>query len=144
MANFLNCIPIEKIEIGMMASYSQTITDADIKAFAGISGDRNPVHIDENYAENSRYKKRIAHGLMTASYFSALFGTKIPGEGCVYVSQSLNFKRPVYMEDTIVATVEVLKIDLEKDRVFFKTTCKVNNKVVTDGEAEIYIPKGRN
>jgi len=144
MANFLNYIPIEKIEIGMMASYSQTITDADIKAFAGISGDRNPVHIDENYAENSRYKKRIAHGLMTASYFSALFGTKIPGEGCVYVSQSLNFKRPVYIGDTVVATVEVIKIDLEKDRVFFKTTCKVNNKVVTDGESEIYIPKGGN
>ena len=144
MANYLNYIPIEKIEIGMMASYSQTITDADIKAFAAISGDINPVHIDENYAEYSRYKKRIAHGLMTASYFSALFGTKIPGKGCVYVSQSLNFKRPVYIGDTVVATVEVIKIDLEKDRVFFKTICKVKQKVVTDGESEIYIPKDRN
>jgi 3-hydroxybutyryl-CoA dehydratase len=80
--------------------------------------------------------KRIAHGLMTA-----LFGTKIPGEGCV--SQSLNFKRPVYINDTIIATVEVIKVDLEKNRVWFKTTCKVNNKIVTDGEAEIYIPKGK-
>jgi acyl dehydratase len=78
-----------------------------------------------------------------ASYFSALFGTKIPGEGCVYVSQSLNFKRPVYINDTIIATVEVIKVDLEKNRVWFKTTCKVNNKIVTDGEAEIYIPKGK-
>ncbi|MDD2699122.1 MAG: MaoC family dehydratase [Arcobacteraceae bacterium] len=144
MADFLNLIPIEEIGIGMSASYSQTITDADIKAFAGISGDRNPVHLDEHYAENSRYKKRIAHGLMTASYFSALFGTKIPGEGCVYVSQSLNFKRPIYIGDTVIATVEVVKIDLEKNRVFFKTTCKVKNKIVTDGDAEIYIPRDRN
>jgi 3-hydroxybutyryl-CoA dehydratase len=140
MANFLNSIPLEEIEIGMSASYSQTITDGDIKAFAGISGDRNPVHVDEDYAEQSRYKKRIAHGMMTASYFSALFGTKIPGEGCVYVAQSLKFKRPVYMGDTVSATVEVTQIDLDKKRVFFKTICKVKNKIVTDGEAEIFIP----
>ncbi|WP_459815877.1 MaoC family dehydratase [Campylobacter concisus] len=144
MANFLNSIPIEEIRIGMKASYSQTITDADIKAFAGISGDRNPVHIDEEYASNSRYKKRIAHGLMTASYFSAIFGTKIPGEGCVYVSQTLNFKRPVYVGDTVTATVEVFRVDLEKFRIFFRTTCMVKQRIVTDGEAEIYIPKIRN
>ena len=142
MSNSLvfNKIPLEEIEIGMNVSYSQTITDADVKAFSGISGDRNPVHLDEVYAENSRYKKRIAHGLMTASYFSALFGTKIPGEGCVYVSQSLNFKRPVYIGDTVVATVEVISVDLAKKRVFFRTTCKVKNKVVTDGEAELFVP----
>ena len=142
MSNSLvfNKIPLEEIENGMNVSYSQTITDADVKAFSGISGDRNPVHLDEQYAENSRYKKRIAHGLMTASYFSALFGTKIPGEGCVYVSQSLNFKRPVYIGDTVVATVEVISVDLAKKRVFFRTTCKVKNKVVTDGEAELFVP----
>lgn len=137
---FLNALPIEKIEIGMSASYSQTITDSDIKMFSGISGDRNPIHIDEIYAESSRYKKRIAHGLMTASYFSALFGTKIPGEGCVYVSQNLRFKRPVHIGDTVTATVEVTEVNTEKNRVFFKTTCKVGSKIVTDGEAEIYIP----
>lgn len=137
---FLNSIPIEEIKIGMTASYTQTITDADIKAFAGVSGDRNPVHLDQEYAENSRYKKRLAHGIMTASYFSALFGTKIPGEGCVYVSQSLNFIRPVYINDTVVATVEVIKIDKEKRRILFKTTCKVKNKIVTNGEATIFIP----
>jgi len=142
MSNSLifNKIPLEQISIGMTASYSQTVTDSDIKGFAGISGDRNPVHVDEVYAENSRYKKRIAHGLMTASYFSALFGTKIPGEGCVYVSQSLNFKRPVYIGDTVTATVVVTKVDMDKKRVFFKTTCKVKNKIVTDGDAEIFIP----
>lgn len=140
MSSFLNRIPIEEIEVGMKVSYSQTVTDADIKAFAGISGDRNPVHIDEQYAENSRYKKRIAHGLMTASYFSALFGTKIPGEGCVYVSQSLRFKRPVYINDTVVAEIEVTNVNIKKKKVFFKTTCKVNNKIVTVGEAEIHVP----
>ena len=144
MVNFLNSIPIEEIKIGMKASYSQTITDADIKAFAGISGDRNPVHMDEEYASNSRYKKRIAHGLMTASYFSALFGTKIPGEGCVYVSQTLNFKKPVYVGDTVTATVEVFNVDLEKFRVFFRTICRVKQRIVTDGVAEIYIPNKEN
>jgi len=138
--HILNKIPIEEISIGMEVSYSQTITDSDIKSFAGISGDRNPVHLDEVYAENSRYKKRIAHGLMTASFFSALFGTKLPGEGCVYVEQSLKFKRPVYIGDTVIATVKVTHVDQIKRRVFFRTTCTVNNKIVTDGEAELYVP----
>jgi len=133
-------ISIEKIQVGMSVSYSQIITDFDIRKFAEVSGDRNPIHLDEVYAENSRYKKRIAHGLMTASYFSALFGTRIPGKGCVYVSQSLQFKRPVYIGDTVVASVEVTNIDLERRRVFFKTVCTVNNKVVTSGEAELYTP----
>lgn len=140
MSGFLNSIPINKIKIGMRAEYSQTITDSDIKFFAAISGDRNPVHLDEIYAEKSRYKKRIAHGLLTASFFSAIFGTKIPGEGCVYVSQNLKFKRPVYIGDTVVASVEVTGLDFGKKRVLFSTECRVKNKVVTSGEAEIYIP----
>ncbi len=135
-----NQVPIEEIHEGMEVSYSQTITDADVKAFAGVSGDRNPVHIDDEYAENSRFKKRIAHGMMSASYFSALFGTKIPGEGCVYVAQSLQFKRPVYLGDTVTATVVVTKVSIDNRRVFFRTTCKVKNKIVIDGEAELYIP----
>ena len=135
-----NKIPLEKIEVGMSVSYSQTITDSDIKEFAGISGDRNPIHLDEEYANNSRFKKRIVHGMMTASFFSALFGTKIPGEGCVYVSQSLKFKKPVYLGDTVTALVQVIDIDIIKRRVFFKTICKVKGKIVTDGEAELYVP----
>ncbi|MDX9900842.1 MAG: GNAT family N-acetyltransferase [Aliarcobacter sp.] len=135
-----NKISLEEIELGMSVSYSQTITDADIKAFAGISGDRNPVHLDGNYAKNSKFKNRIAHGMMTASYFSALFGTKIPGEGCVYTHQSLNFKRPVYIDDTVEVIVTVTAVDLEKRRVKFKTVCKVDNKIVTDGDAELYVP----
>ncbi len=131
---------IDEITIGMSASYSQTLTDADVKQFAGVSGDHNPVHLDENYAENSRYKKRIAHGLLSASFFSALFGTKLPGKGCVYVGQSLNFKRPVYLGDTVTATITVTSLDILKKRVFFNTKCTVKNKVVIDGTAELFIP----
>lgn len=131
---------IDEITIGMSASYSQTITDADVKQFAGLSGDHNPVHIDEEYAENSRYKKRIAHGLISASFFSAIFGTKLPGKGCVYVSQNLNFKRPVYLGDTVRAVVTVRNVDIAKKRVFFDTKCIVKNKAVLNGTAEIFIP----
>ena len=136
----LGSIPLEDIHPGMKVSYSQTITDADIKAFAGISGDHNPVHVSEHYAEQSRFGKRIAHGLMSAGFFSALFGMRLPGPGCVYVSQSLQFKRPVYINDTVVAAVEVTKVDRERRRVFFNTECTVGTKRVITGEAEIYIP----
>lgn len=132
---------INEIKIGMSESYSQTISEADVKAYAGISGDRNPVHMDDEYAEKSRYKKRIAHGMISSSFFSALFGTKLPGPGCVYVNQSLNFKRPVYIGDTVTAIITVTKIDEIKNRVYFDTVCKVKNKIVIDGQAELYIPK---
>lgn len=131
---------IDRLKVGMTESYEQTITDTDIKAFADLSGDCNPVHISDEYAVKSGFKKRIAHGLLSASFFSALFGTKLPGNGCVYVSQSLNFRRPVYLGDTVKASIEILNIDTNKARVFFKTVCKVKGKIVIDGEAEIFIP----
>ncbi|WP_195432797.1 MaoC family dehydratase [Morganella morganii] len=131
---------IEEIKIGMSASYSQTITDADVKGFAALSGDRNPAHMDDVYAASSRYKKRIAHGMLSTSFFSAIFGTKLPGEGCVYVAQNTKFRKPVYIGDTVVATVEVKDVDIEKRRVYFNTYCKVGNSKVITGDAEIYIP----
>lgn len=136
-------IPFESIKVGMIVSYSQTITDADIKQYAGMSGDHNPVHVDEIYAKQSRFGNRIAHGLMSAGFFSALFGTKLPGPGCVYVSQNLRFKWPVYINDTVVASVEVTKVDPVKRRVFFKTECKVLDKTVISGDAEIYVPESQ-
>jgi len=139
----LASMAIDDICVGMSVSYSQTITDADIKNFAGISGDNNPVHMSDEYAAESRFGKRIAHGLISASFFSALFGTRIPGPGCVYVSQSLNFKRPVYIDDTVTASVIVTNIDKGKNRVFFDTVCKVKGKTVIDGKAELYIPKDK-
>lgn len=132
---------IEEIEAGMTASYSQTITDADIKDFAGISGDKNPVHMDEVYAKESRFERRIAHGMLSSSFFSALFGTQLPGRGCVYVGQNLKFRKPVYIGDTVTATIEVTSIDIERRRVFFDTYCKVGKSKVITGTAEIYIPE---
>ena len=110
------------------------------KRFSGVSGDKNPIHMDDEYAEKSRFKKRIAHGLMSASFFSSIFGTKLPGPGCVYVSQTLNFLRPVYIGDTIHAVVTVAGIDIVRGRVIFETVCKVKNKNVITESAEIYIP----
>ncbi|ATL99217.1 MaoC family dehydratase [Aeromonas bestiarum] len=132
---------LEEIKIGMSESYSQTITDADVKDFSGISGDKNPVHMDDEYAKESRFGKRIAHGMLSSSFFSALFGTKLPGQGCVYVAQSLKFRKPVYIGDTVTATVEVTSIDIDKRRVFFDTYCKVGKSKVITGVAEIYIPE---
>jgi len=133
-------IPLDEIKVGMAVSYSQTVTDADIKAFAGISGDNNPVHMDQEYASESQFGNRIAHGLMSASYFSALFGTKLPGPGCVYVEQNLKFLRPVFIGDTVTASVYVTEVDKNKRRVFFKTVCEVSGKKVIMGKAEIYVP----
>lgn len=131
---------IGELEVGMAASYSQTITDADVKAFAGVSGDHNPVHMDDEYASSSRFKKRIAHGLLTASFFSSIFGTQLPGKGCVYARQNLDFKRPVYLGDTVIATVTIESIDVANNRVMFETVCRVRNKIVTSGTAVIFIP----
>ena len=132
---------INKIEVGMEASYIQVISDANIIAFAELSGDNNPLHLSNAYASESRYKKRIAHGLLSASFFSALFGSRLPGNGCVYLSQTLNFKRPVYINDTVTAIIKVMSIDKVKKRVEFSTICKVKNRIVIDGIAEIFIPE---
>ena len=134
-------LSIDEIDVGMLAIYSHTVTDADVKAYAGISGDNNPAHMSDEYANKSGFRARIAHGLYGAGFFSALFGTKLPGPGCIYVSQNLRFKKPVYLGDTVTAEVSVTSIDIRKRRVFFDTVCTVDNRIVIDGEAEIYIPK---
>jgi 3-hydroxybutyryl-CoA dehydratase len=136
-----NTANIKTIKVGMTASCMQTISDLDIKTFASLSGDNNPVHMSDEYASKSRYKKRIAHGLLSAGFFSSLFGTRLPGAGCVYISQTLNFKRPVYIDSTVMASIEVISIDKDKKRVKFSTICKVNKKIVIDGVAEIFIPE---
>ena len=132
---------INKIEVGMEVSYIQVISDANIKAFAELSGDNNPLHLSDEYASESRYKKRIAHGLLPVSFFSALFGTRLPGYGCVYLSQTLNFKRPVYINDTVTAIIKVMSIDKVIKRVEFSKICKVKNRIVIDGIAQIFIPE---
>lgn len=131
---------IEEITPGMSASMSHVVTDEDVRKFAEVSGDHNPVHLDEDYAKDSRFGRRIAHGLFSASFFSGLFGTKLPGRGCVYAAQNLKFRRPVYIGDTVVATVTVLSVDATKKRVLFSTVCSVEGKEVILGDAEIFIP----
>ena len=131
---------IEEITPGMSASMSHIVTDGDVRKFAEVSGDHNPVHLDEDYAQKSRYGRRIAHGLFSASFFSGLFGTKLPGRGCVYAAQNLKFRRPVYIGDTVIATVTVISVDVMKKRVLFSTTCSVEGKEVILGDAEIFIP----
>lgn len=132
---------IESLYIGISESYSQTITDADIKNFSGISGDKNPVHMDDEFAAKTQFKNRIAHGFMLAGFFSAIFGTRLPGPGCVYLSQEIKFLKPVYIGDTVTAKVELIKINKRSRRLTFSTICTVKNNVVITGEAEIYMPK---
>lgn len=130
----------ESFYVGKSASETRVITNEDVRKFSEISGDFNPIHLDSSYAESSRYKGKIAHGLMSASFFSGLFGTKLPGPGCVYVSQSLKFSRPVYIGDEVTAYVTISSIDFKSSRLTFQTICKVNGKIVISGNAEIFIP----
>ena len=135
-----NKVDINDMYVDMQEQSKRTITEEDINDFAKISGDYNPIHIDKEYAKQSRYKKRIAHGLMSASFFSALFGMKLPGIGCVYTYQSLRFKRPIYVGDEVNTIITIKSIDKKDKKIVFSTQCIVKSKVVIDGEAEIYIP----
>lgn len=131
---------IETIKVGDYAEITKLMTDAMVGSFAAISEDFNPVHLDSDYAEKSRYKKKIIHGLMAASLFSGLFGTKLPGEGCVYKSQNIRFKRPIYIGDEVTAKVEVIAVDVSAKVIAFSTRCLVKGKTVIDGESEIFVP----
>lgn len=133
-------INIDNFDVGMTESYSQTISDSDVKMFAKISGDNNPVHVDEEYAKQTRFGGRVVHGLFVASLISTIFGTKFPGPGSVYVSQNLKFLSPVYVNDTVIATVKIKFIDIERRRIYFDTECVAKGKKILDGEAEIYVP----
>ena len=132
---------LDEITEGMSAVFSKTVTEADIVLFAGVTGDTNPVHLDEEFAKPTMFKGRIAHGMLTAGFVSAVFGTKLPGPGCVYISQNLKFKAPVKIGDTVKARVIVSAIDPEKARVTFATTCHVGDKIVLDGEAQLMVPR---
>ena len=132
---------LDEITDGMTAVFSKTVTEADIVLFAGITGDTNPVHLDEEFAKPTMFKGRIAHGMLTAGFVSAVFGTTLPGPGCVYISQNLKFKAPVKIGDTVKARVTVSAIDQDKARVTFATTCHVGDKIVLDGEAQLMVPR---
>jgi len=130
----------EDVDEGMTAVISKTITEADIVLFAGISMDTNPLHLDEDYATGTRFKGRIAHGMLGASLISAVFGTKLPGPGCIYLHQNLKFKAPVRIGDTVLARVTVTELFPERKRAAFKTVCTVGETVVVDGDAMLMVP----
>ncbi len=130
----------EDLSVGMSAAMSRTVTDADVLAFAGVSGDTNPVHLDAEFAASTMFGGRIAHGMFSAGLISAVFGTRLPGPGCIYLSQTLKFKAPVKLGDTVVARATVKELKTEKRRAVFSTVCTVGETVVLDGEAEVLIP----
>lgn len=130
---------LEEMSVGMTATYAKTLTDADIVLFAGISGDINPVHLDQEFAQGTVFRGRIAHGMLTASLISTVLGTKLPGPGCIYVSQNLNFRAPVRIGDTVRATATVTAVDEERGRVSIATVCRVGEVVVIDGEAVLKV-----
>ncbi len=130
----------EDLSIGMEGSIAHTVTAQDIADFARVSGDVNPVHLDEAYAATTPFKQRIAHGILTASYVSAVFGTKLPGPGCIYISQTLNFKAPVLVGADVITTVKITDLIPEKRRAIFHCVCKVGGKAVLEGEAVLMVP----
>lgn len=131
----------EDLELGISASVSRTVSEADILMFAGVSGDTNPVHLDQEFAASTMFGGRIAHGMLSAGLISAVFGTRLPGPGSIYLSQTLKFKAPVRIGDTVVARVTVKSLTPEKRKALFDTVCMVGETVVLTGEAEIMVPK---
>ncbi len=130
----------EDLSVGQEASISNPVTVDVIAAFAEVSGDRNPVHVDADYAAKTMFKERIAHGMLSAAYISAVFGMQLPGPGAIYISQTLNFKAPVKIGDTVVATVKVSELVPEKKRAKFECVCTVKGKPVVQGEAVLMVP----
>ncbi|HRO57709.1 MAG TPA: MaoC family dehydratase [Burkholderiaceae bacterium] len=140
--NELNGYDFEDLQPGMTAIFAKTITEADIVLFAGASGDNNAVHINEEFAQTTPFKGRIAHGMLTASVISAAIAGRLPGPGTVYLGQTLRFKAPVRPGDTVHASVTVKELVPEKRRVTLTTVCMVDGKVVIDGEA-LVMPTSR-
>ena len=130
----------EDLEIGQEASMSRVVTEADIVAYAALSGDYNPVHLDREYAAKTIFKERIAHGILPAGYISALFGMKLPGPGAIYISQSLNFKGPVKIDDRVESLVRLIELIPDKRRAKFECVCSVGGKPVLTGEAVLMLP----
>tara|TARA_Y100000022_G_C13114319_1_gene312742 strand:- start:203 stop:646 length:444 start_codon:yes stop_codon:yes gene_type:complete len=133
-------ICVEDLEIGMSRMLERQITQKDIALFSEVSGDRNPVHLDEEYAQQTIFGKRIAHGMLTASLISAVIAEQLPGHGTVYLSQTLKFIRPVLPGQVVITSVRVSHIEYSNRRVTLDCECKVNEKVVLAGEAIVLAP----
>ncbi len=131
---------IDELQPGMSASTAKTVTEADIILFAGISTDVNPAHLDEEYAKGTMFGGRIAHGMLSAGFISAVLANKLPGPGTIFMSQTLKFKAPVRPGDTVTATVTVREVNVAKNRVILDTVCTVGGKTVIEGECMMMPP----
>jgi len=130
----------EDLTVGMRESIMKTVMANDVIGFATLSGDHNPVHLSDHFARKTRFGGRIAHGLYTASLISAVLGTRLPGPGAVYISQTLNFRAPVKIGDTVEVKVTVAELMPEKRRARLTCACSVDGEVVLDGEAWVKVP----
>ena len=136
--------PIHEIKIGDTARFSKTVTETDLEYFAQATGDFNPIHFDPSYAEKTPFKGRIAHGVLSIGFISAVFGNIFPGPGTIYLTQEVKFLAPVRIGDTITAKVEAVELIVEKNRIKFKTTCtNQNGQEVVTGTAWVMPPKKR-
>ena len=133
---------IDQLQVGETEAFAKTVTETDVYLYAGVSGDFNPAHVNEVYASNTFFKGRIAHGMLSAGFISATLANQLPGPGTIYLKQDHSFRAPVRIGDTITAQVEVLELQVEKNRVRMKTTCtNQEGTVVLDGEALVMPPK---
>lgn len=132
---------LEDLEAGMSASMSKTISDEDVQQFAAVTGDFNPIHVDDDFAANSSFGKRIVHGMFNAGLISAVLGMKMPGPGATFVGQTLKFRNPVFIGDTVETKVTVESVNPRHGFVKLTTTCSVNDKVVATGEATTVVDK---
>ena len=131
---------IEDMREGMRAALEKTFTEDDVLAFAALTGDNNPAHVDADFAASSVFGRQVVHGMFTASLISAVLGTKLPGGGAIYVSQTIQFRKPVFIGDTVRAEVEISAIDARRKRVTLATRCLVEGKPVLRGEAVVIAP----
>ena len=131
----------EDLTVGQSAEITRAIDAADIDAFAAVSGDVNPVHLDEVYARTTPFGGRIAHGMLSAAYISAVLGAKLPGPGAIYLSQTLRFRRPVKIGDIVTARVTISDLDTNKARATLATVCQVDGRTAVDGEAVVMVPR---
>src|SRR3954463_14195977 len=140
----LQTLYFEDLSVGMTETLSKTIASSDVVGFAQLTGDRNPIHLSEHFAAKTTFGGRIAHGLYTASLISAVLGTRLPGPGAIYISQTLNFRAPVKIGDTVNVQVEVVELIPDRHRARLACTCRVGEEVVLDGEALIKVPSAAN
>jgi len=130
----------DELIVGQLYSTVNTVSDADIVKFSEVTGDVNPIHLDDDYAKSSVFGARIAHGMISAGYISAIFGTKFPGAGSIYLSQSLKFRAPVKIGDTVETTVTITDLNEKRKYVTLKCECKVRDVIVLTGEAQLKVP----